>query len=90
MWAAVLTLAEKEDPDGYEGGGEPAAPVDVFMEEKLGRNGIADIGKGTDGRGSERELGDAESEEHAEKVQCHTSGPGEEDGIAEDGANGSG
>lgn len=83
-------LAQQDDADGDKERGEPAAAVDVLMQEEFGRDGIADIGEGADGRASERELGDRERKEHGEEVERHAERAEHEGDVGENGANSAG
>ncbi len=81
-----------DEGDAYRdaGCGEPAAVVDLFVEEELCCDGVADVGQRGDGGGGEGEVGDAEGGEHGEEVECHAERAKDEAGCGEDGADSSG
>lgn len=54
-----------------EEGGEPAAAVDVFMEEELGADRVGDKGERGRGRSHQAQVGPRESDQIAEERQGH-------------------
>lgn len=81
-------MGEQDDTDCDEGGGEPTAVVYYFAENEFGCDGVADVGERGDGGGGERELGDAEGEEHGEEVEGHAEGTEDEFAAGENGLDG--
>lgn len=62
--------------------------VDVFVQEEFGYDGVAYVGEGGDGGGGEREVDDAQGEEHGEEVEGHAERAGEEERAGKHGADG--
>jgi hypothetical protein len=64
-------FCQEGDAGADEESGEPAATVDVFLEEDLGGCSVADVGEGGAGGGGKGDVHVAEGEEEGEEAERH-------------------
>src|SRR5208282_1224854 len=78
---------EQNHSGADEEGGEPAAAVDIFMQEKLGADRVGDKGERSRRRTHQAEVGPREPDEIAEERQGHEEDAAEKRSAGEDAAD---
>src|SRR5580698_4428778 len=80
-------VLEEGDTTADEDSSQPATAIDIFMQQILRSQGIADEGEGTCCRGDQADIRVAEREEQGEEAEGHPYHSGQEAAFTDDGPN---